>query len=198
MESFFIKRKAPIVEDALTACLFDLLRVLDSDDLLRRVLSRARFVDANGRPRGEGLELGKGWDRFEIELWPSWPEGEPDAVVWLLAGKERVGGVVVEAKYGATKSGDYVEGDSELYDQLGRYVRGLRRMLGNGRALGVVYLTPHFTPPSKELSDSWKAITDKTRGTAVRQLSWLGWADVDDALREVLASKFPNDSTESL
>ena len=146
MESLFIRGKARIIEDALTASLFDLLSALGSSDLVRAILSRAQRVDAHGRFQGDLLKLGEGWDAFQVELWPSWPEGEPDAVVWLLAGGRRVGGLVVEAKFGATKSGDFVEDVPKLRDQLARYARDLQRQVGGGHGLGVVYLTPHNTP----------------------------------------------------
>jgi len=182
MESLFIKGKARIIEDALTASLFDLLSVLGSNALVRAVFSSAERVNATGRTQGDHLDLGVRWDTFAVELWPSWPEGEPDAVIWLLAGGRRVNGLVVEAKFGASKSGDFEENTDDLRDQLARYARGLQRELGGDLGLGVVYLTPHNAPPSAELAGSWKAIDGKTGLTADTQLSWLSWIRVDEAL----------------
>ena len=182
MESLFLHGKARLFEDALTASLADLLVALNSPHLLTEILSGAYRVNRVGRLTGHHLELLVAWDQFAIDLWPNWPEGEPDAVIWLYCGAERVGGVVVEAKYGASKSGEYTEEAPQLVDQLGRYASGLRGQLGPSRFLEVVYLTPHNAPPVAELEGSWRAISEKTDLEPGRTLSWLPWIHVDRSL----------------
>lgn len=197
MESLFLRGKAHLIEDALTASLFDLLVVLDSPAYLAEILSGAHRVDRRGRMTGRHLELEMGWDRCAVDLWPSWREGEPDAVIWFFQGNTRTGGVVVEAKYGAGKSGEYTEGDPQLRDQLGRYASGLRRQLGPSGFLHVVYLTPHNASPTTELANSWKAIAEKTQLDPGQTLSWLPWLQVDETLRSLLDGQFRSGALEA-
>lgn len=168
-------------EDLLTSTAFQLLRYLDPVVGLLAVLNRVRAVGPDGRTIPSlppWLDLG-GVTSALCEFWPRWGEfGEPDVVVTVLAGETPVGRLVVEAKLDATKSGE--AGDEEATDaadpdQLRRYWQGLRAAPG-APPLGVVYLTPHATPPRDELAASLAREPGDWLG-------WLSWRDVWAAMR---------------
>jgi hypothetical protein len=182
VESFFIRKRGPLVEDALTAALGDLIADLDNASVVKAFLGGLRAVDAQGRPRpGHATPL-PAFNAFELELWPSWKRGEPDLFLHLRYDGGSVAGVVVEVKYGAAKSGEDVSGDDYLHDQLARYAADLDSILPGGATRIVAYVTASPVPPHEELAASWLSLLGKTRIDPSIVLHWCSWQAIHSLL----------------
>lgn len=174
-------------EDLLTSTAFQLLRYLPLEVGLLAVLRRVRAVRSDGQATTAmpaWLKLG-GVTGAEYHPWPRWGKhGSPDVVIELFAETGPVGRFVIEVKLDASKSGEASEEAGEeapdlaSADQLHKYWQGLRVSAG-GRALGVVYLTSHATPPKDELAAS----------VAREPGDWLGWLSWRDVWAAVKASE---------
>jgi hypothetical protein len=185
LESYLLRGRAAIQEDALTAALVDLLEDLADAELVAAVLGRLRPVKADGTPTHPINAALAPFDAFTVELWPDWKKrGEPDVAVSLWTGAELVAVIAIEVKYEAPKSGEDDQEAEELRDQLGRYAAALReRHPGIARKL-VAYLTAESFPPVEELRSSWRAIEKKAGLDPAETLRWISWRDVDRTLRE--------------
>lgn len=173
------------MEDALTASLSDLLTDLGECAVIRDLLGDARMVKADGSVDRQANPEIPMFDGFQASLWPSWKTGEPDLYLELKWGARTVAGVVVEAKYGAGKSGTDLPDDPTLLDQLGRYAMGLDHLLPADASRLVVYLTASPIPPVDELAASVSAIGSKTQMDPTRVLSWIAWQSIDARLRSL-------------
>ena len=130
MKSLLLHNRVPIQEDALTAAFADVLTDLGDTQLIRNFLLACRSIDYRGQVRNTNNAIQRDWDDFDIELWPQWDSlGEPDMVLWLRSEAAIVVGAVVEVKYAASKSGEDSADSEELHDQLGRYAKGIDRVL---------------------------------------------------------------------
>ena len=186
MESYYIRKKQAISEDALTASLGDFLEEFEEPSLLVKIIEKAKLVRQDGKLGAGNPEIPREFDRYELELWPRWLEGEPDMVIRFYSRDQIVSGVVIEAKYGASKSGEGVDEAGEIHDQLARYAKGMYRELSGKDQVIVIYLTGSSVPPYKELSDSWQMISEKVKGLSPgNSLAWLWWGDIDDVLSQL-------------
>ena len=133
MESLFLRDKASVVEDALTAALGDLLTDLGDVGIVGRLIAAARPADRDGRPLLRPVMETESCDGFWVDLWPRLEAlgGAPDMVVWPTRGglpgggcrfRDQVPGGKVRRGFGARPG---------LRDQLARYAVGIADALGD-------------------------------------------------------------------
>lgn len=183
MESLFLRHKANVNEDTLTAALADLLSELKDVQLIRTFLMACRSIDYRGQLRHTYIPTQQDWDDFDIELWPQWGSfGEPDMVLWLRSEAAIAIGAVIEVKYAGVKSSEDSAESEELHDQLGRYAKGIDHLLPTGAERVIIYLTANSFPPIWELQRSWYSIKTKSRLNPNHVLYWISWRDVDRIL----------------
>jgi hypothetical protein len=196
MLTYFSRGKGPVTEDFLTSCLGDVFAWWPGEGLLRGIAARAERAAPSPVAPATGLPL-PAYDGLKVDLWPSWsPDGIPDLVVDLLQGTATVTRLVIEAKFGAGKSGTDAPGEglagtkepmgsdpaSRLLskDQLARYYRYAVRTCPEVR---VLYLTHHACAPRGDLEASLKAMR-REHPNEDPALFWCSWRDVEQELRE--------------
>lgn len=181
-----LRNKFELTEDQLTSTVLSYLALLP-DAVFLRWLSRAVSTPATAPTLSFS-------DAACVEFcaWPrTQSHGEPDLLTLIRDGAE-AHAIVIEVKYGASKSQwDSVLGadDDNLrlrYDQLARYWHALadadfpnvdpQRVRGARHA--VIYLTPDAAPPLDELHES-EALTPGLR------LLWLSWHSLPETLATV-------------
>ncbi len=182
----YLRKESPS-EDALTGALADILSWSGSTELLGALLASTWAFDETRTRQGSAFNLPP-WTRFEIEPWPRWEAGEPDAVVRLMDGDALRAIIVFEAKLGAPKSGvDEADRDDGRVpapnegDQLARYFAHAAKP---GFSTTIVYLTHHLLPPEEELRFSFAAMRRRVECARPEQLRWLSWRHVEKLLRE--------------
>lgn len=173
MLSVVLRGKLAITEDILTAVVFDALASTTDVDAVRDLVTECR-----GLTRSPTLPA---YDDATIELWPRLTTGEPDVRITLRSGERVVGTVLVEAKLGASKSGDGMTdsgGDdpATVDDQLARYLIGQAQL---DPTCVLIYLTHHAVMPVEDLQASATCLDRLGRGDLAARLYWLPWRDVE-------------------
>lgn len=183
------------LEDLFTSTVFGLLRYIPPREGLIPVLGMVRRAHLMGE--GISIERQKEWlplaevRSFEIDFWPEiGARAEPDLLVRLCNGVgTTLHTVVIEVKLwssksgqGAAKTGLYEEEGSTGglladQDQLVKYWCRLQSRNSEG-ILTILYLTPHPSPPQKDLRESMELCPSM-------RLGWLSWSDVWLALNNV-------------
>jgi hypothetical protein len=189
-----LRRKFELTEDQLTSTVLSYLELLP-DAVFLRWLSCAVSMPVTA-PKLSFSSTAR------VEFW-AWPRtqshGEPDLLTLIRDGSVDHA-VVVEVKYGASKSqwDSVLDADDDnlrlRYDQLARYGLALRdadfpdvvdRQRVHRARHAVVYLTPHAAPPLDELKESHEQAPEL-------RLLWLSW----HSLAETLDTEHPEDETQ--
>ena len=185
MLTYFLRGKGKyfVTEDILTGSLGDILDWWSTSDLIERIVKGAVVVKKPGEATLYSTELPH-FEEYKVELWPWWDaDGIPDIAVKLLCSKKMVGYLVIEAKFGAKKSGTDALAASmpmiRTQDQLARYYRYAASL---GEGVWVLYLTHHASAPREELDESLIAI-QREHPTHTPSLMWCSWRDVEQELR---------------
>jgi hypothetical protein len=174
-----LKGKVSVTEDLLTSCVVGALATMPRQYGLLAWLEKARPYGAMRQPLNFGTEPAP---RVDVIYWPQTANhGEPDVFVMVEDGPV-THAIVLEAKYGASKSDwDTVDAEDLRRDQLVRYWEALRALdlpeVSADRIRGaektVVFVTPHGAPPAEELQES-------VRRRGEIRLAWLSWRDAWD------------------
>lgn len=176
MLSAVLRGKLAISEDILTAAVFDAFA--SSEDV-------AAILDLVTESRGlTGSPTPPACDAASIELWPRLSTGEPDVRITLWSDKRVTGTVLVEAKLGASKSGEgMTDGGRDetpaVDDQLARYLIGQAHL---DPTCVLIYLTHHAVMPVEDLQASAACLDRLGRGELASRLYWLPWRDIERIL----------------
>jgi hypothetical protein len=173
MLSVVLRGKLAITEDVLTAAVFDAFASSADVTAIRDLVTESRGLI--------GTPTLPAYDAATLELWPRLSTGEPDVRITLLSDQRVVGTVLVEAKLGASKSGQGMtdSGYDEppvVDDQLARYLIGQARL---DPTCVLIYLAHHATMPAEDLQASAACLGCLGRGDLASRLYWLPWRDVE-------------------
>jgi hypothetical protein len=171
-------------EDILTSNVFGLLKLLP-ERILFSILSNAINL------KRDNLEEIKSFDKIEkLEFWPSTSWGVPDLILILSNKQDDKAAVVIEVKYGASKTGTaYLDAKGDLKnkeeDQLARYWRYLCYEFPKFENKFLVYLTEDRTIPLEEIGYSIKATDNEAR------IYWLSWFKINNEVMELIKEDLP-------
>ena len=172
------------MEDILTSCVFDALRLVNPADGVIPLLSDAIFWSDKTRKLGH-ISSTHSHEAVGFDFWPRYSAPginacEPDVVITFEAAKAIV---LIEAKLHSEKS-SYPDDDPFPNDQL---AREWDQLLVEAERLGyepfLVYLTTDVRIPRASIKESVEEFTKKRPGLQTPQIYWLPWCNIQKLTR---------------
>jgi hypothetical protein len=191
------------IEDVLTSAVFGSLCYLDDTEnsaglcLLKEFLEKARFVYSDEK-NSTFKEKVKEIQWVKYKFWPTLGGKEPDLIIEChgknYEGKDYKWTLIIEAKYGAPKSGtgEEFESDSinsdgestEYNDQLAVYYK-LQKKEDNEGELYILYVTHHTAFPTDDIKSSLESLEKMKLEVKVNdKLGWLPWRELSPLIQE--------------
>lgn len=187
-----LSRTQENLEDVLTSNIFGLIKYFPPQQALFPFLSKAKNL------RRKTLPLSDLPDdvRVEYKFWPPFSEEgckpcEPDVVIRIYPKNESQGIIIfIEAKYRSGKS-SYEDESEKANDQLAREWSNLKRISQQQKSKPyLVYLTPDFSFPTKEIEDSQNELLKKN--DLPGDIYWLSWRHFQQ-IPEIVENDFVKD-----
>ncbi len=186
------------IEDVLTSVVFGSLCYLDDTEnsiglcLLKDFLVKAWF-DCKGKENKTFIKIVGEIQSVEYKFWPALGGKEPDLIIECHGNNSQQWTLIIEAKYGAPKSGtgDESESDSdnsdgestEYYDQLADYYSFQKKKHAEGE-LYLLYVTHHTTFPTNDMKSSLDKLNKQNDHNADDRLGWLPWRELSPLIQE--------------
>jgi hypothetical protein len=184
------------IEDVLTSAVFGSLCYLDDAEnslginLLKEFLKKARFGDS-GKENTTFNAIVTEIQSVEYKFWPQLGGKEPDLIIECHGNDNQLWTLIIEAKYGAPKSGTGEESEiesintdgesTEYNDQLADYYSFQKKKDAEGE-LYLLYVTHHTTFPSDDIKSSLNKLNQEAQ-EANDRLGWLPWRELSPLIQ---------------
>ena len=189
------------IEDVLTSAVFGSLCYLDDKEcslglcLLKNFLKKARF-GRSGEKNTTFIEIVEEIQSVKYQFWPTLGWKEPDLIIECHGNNRQQWTLIIEAKYGAPKSGtgevsesdsDNSDGESkEYHDQLADYYEIQNEKQKKEECKGdlyLLYVTHHTSFPTNDIESSLNKLNKQNDHNADDRLGWLPWRELSPLIQ---------------